>query len=394
MNWRYGHTVLTLCTLAFTATMVARLAISPVVPLIAADFGVSYATIGLALSGMWAAYALSQFPSGVLGERYGERRIILVAVGATGAAALLLAVSPTVTAFVAFTIVLGAGAGLHYSVATALLTRQFDNIGRAIGIHVTGGPVAGLLAPPVAALLGARYGWRWAMGLGALVAIPVFGLFAWRIQPTEPLRPDQPIRERFELGPLVELISRPPIAYTTALSMLGAFSWQATASFLPAFLTDAVGLSTASASLLFSLYFLIHGGTQPLIGALSDRWSRDAAATITMAAGVVGFGGLIYAAATEAGTILLVAPTVALGVAMSWGAPIQSRFMDLLEDAERGAGFGLVRTVYMVLGASGSVIVGTVSDMAGWLAAFGLLTAVMGIGLAALVINRVARLGL
>ncbi|MFC6614654.1 MFS transporter [Halopenitus salinus] len=394
MNWRYEHTVLSLCTLAFAATMVARLAISPVVPLIAADFGVSYSTIGLALSAMWAAYALSQFPSGVLGERYGERRLILIAVGATATAAVLLAISPTIAAFIAFTVVLGAGAGLHYSVATTLLARQFDDIGRAIGVHVSGGPIAGLLAPPAAAIVGARYGWRWAMGLGAVVAIPVFVLFARRVRPTEPLRPDQSIRERFALGPLLELLSRPSIAYTTGLSMVGAFCWQATASFLPAFLTDAAGLSTASASLLFSLYFLVHGGTQPLTGALSDRWGRDVTATVTMGAGVVGFGGFVYAAANDAGPPVLVASTIVLGVAMSWGAPIQSRFMDLLGDAERGAGFGLVRTVYMILGASGSVIVGTVSDLSGWLAAFGLLAAVMGLGLAALAINRIGRLGL
>ncbi|QHS17430.1 MFS transporter [haloarchaeon 3A1-DGR] len=394
MTRRYAYTVLGLCTLAFSATMVARLAISPVVPLVADDFGVSYGTVGLALSGMWAAYALSQFPSGVLGERYGERRIILVAVGATAIAALLLALSPSVWAFLAFTVLLGAGAGLHYSVATTLLTREFDDIGRAIGIHVSGGPAAGLLAPPAAALVGARYGWRAAMLLGVLVAVPVFALFAWRVRPTEPLRPDQALADRFALAPLVELVSRPPIAYTTGLAMLGAFAWQATASFLPTFLTDAAGLSTAAASLLFSLYFLVHGGLQPVLGAVSDRLGRDAVATLTMVSGILGYGGLVYAATAGLGLVALATATVGVGVAMSWGAPVQSRFMDLLGDAERGAGFGLVRTVYMVLGASGSVIVGTVSDVAGWTVAFGLLTLVMAIGASALTANRVLRLGL
>jgi len=78
---------------------------------------------------------------------------------------------------------------------------------------------------------------------------------------------------------------------------------------------------------------------------------------------------------------------------MSWGAPLQSRFMDLLSDAERGAGFGLVRTAYMVVGASGSVVVGAVSDVAGWTVAFGLLAGVMALGLVALLANRLLRLG-
>ncbi|OYR50151.1 nitrate/nitrite transporter [Halorubrum sp. Ea8] len=388
MNWRYRHTALALCTLAFTATMVARLAISPLVPRITARFGVTNATVGLALSGMWLAYALAQFPSGVLGDRYGERTVILTAV-----ASLLIAASPSIAVFILFTVALGAGAGLHYSVATTFLAKQFDDIGRAIGVHVAGGPIAGLAAPPLAALVGSRYGWRAGILLGVAVAVPVFALFAWRVRPTEPIRPDQPMRERFALAPLLELLSRPPILYTTALATMGAFSWQATASFLPTFLDVGSGLSTALSALLFSLYFLVHGGTQPVTGSLSDRFGRDVTAMGTMSAGIAGYGLLVATARFDLGLGPTVAAVCLVGVAMSWGAPVQSRFMDLLSDAERGAGFGLVRTAYMVLGASGSVVVGTVSDVAGWGVAFGLLAGVMTLGLVTLLANRALGLG-
>lgn len=393
MNWRYAHTALGLCTLAFTATMVARLAISPLVPEITTTFEVTNATVGLALSGMWVAYALSQFPSGILGDRYGERTVILVAVGSTAVASLLIAASPSILAFMLFTVVLGAGAGLHYTVATTFLTRQFDDIGRAIGVHISGGPVAGLVAPPAAALVGARYGWRAGVLLGTAVALPALALFAWRIRPTEPRRPDQPMRERFALEPLVELLSRPSIGYTTGLATLNAFTWQATASFLPTFLEVGGGLSGAASALLFSLYFLVHGGTQPLTGSLSDRIGRDETVILTMTAGVAGYGTLVVAIRDGTGVIPIVVGILLVGLAMSWGAPLQSRFMDLLSDAERGAGFGLVRTVYMVFGASGSVAVGAVSDVAGWTAAFGLLAALMAIGLLTLLANRVLGLG-
>ncbi|WP_418285164.1 MFS transporter [Halorubrum sp. DTA46] len=393
MNWRYKHTALALCTLAFTATMVARLVISPLVPRITAEFGVTNATVGLALSGMWLAYALAQFPSGVLGDRYGERLIILTAVGATAVASLLIALSPSIAVFALFTVVLGTGAGLHYSVATTFLTKQFDDIGRAIGVHVAGGPLAGLAAPPLAALVGSRYGWRVGILLGVAAAVPVFLLFAWRVRPTEPVRPDQPIRERFALGPLVELLSRPRIAYTTALATLGAFTWQATASFLPTFLEIGGGFSTALSALLFSLYFVVHGGTQPITGSVSDRIGRDATVMGTMAAGVVGYGLLAATAAFDLGLPVTVVAVGFVGLAMSWGAPLQSRFMDLLSEAERGAGFGLVRTAYMVIGASGSVVVGAISDIAGWTVAVGLLAVVMALGLATLAANRALRLG-
>ena len=393
MNWRYKHTALALCTLAFTATMVARLVISPLVPRITAEFAVTNATVGLALSGMWLAYALAQFPSGVLGDKYGERTVILTAVGATAIASLLIAVSPSILAFMLFTVVLGAGAGLHYTVATTFLTKQYDDIGQAIGVHVAGGPLAGLAAPPLAAVVGAQYGWRPGLLLGVVAAVPVFLLFAWQIRPTEPLRPGQSIRERFAVGPLAELLSRPRIAYTTALAVLGAFTWQATASFLPAFLEVGNGLSTALSALLFSLYFVVHGVTQPITGSISDRFGRDVTVMGTMTAGVVGYGLLVASATLDLGFPTTLVAVGFVGLAMSWGAPLQSRFMDLLSDAERGAGFGLVRTAYMVIGASGSVVVGAVSDLAGWTAAFGLLAVVMALGLLALLVNRVLKLG-
>ncbi len=151
MRWQYRTTVLGLCLLAFFVTYFARMAISPIVPFIVADFAVSNTAIGVALTGMWLAYGLSQFPSGVLSDRYGEKPVILVAVGGTVIASVLLAFSPVFAAFVVFAVLLGSVAGLHYAVATTLLSRTYDELGRAVGIHSIGGPLAGLVAPVAAA---------------------------------------------------------------------------------------------------------------------------------------------------------------------------------------------------------------------------------------------------
>ena len=370
---QYRYVVLALSTLAFAATMVARLSISPVVPAITVDFAVSKGAVGLALSGMWAAYAVSQFPSGVLADRFGERRVVLTAVAVTALASVLLSLSPNYAVFALTVVLLGAGAGLHYSVATSLLARHFEQVGRAIGVHVAGGPLAGLVAPVAAAAVGARYGWRAAMLLGGAVAAPTFLLFWWRVRPTPPSRPDVAMRSRFEFGSLRELLARPEIRYTTLMAVGGAFCWQATASFLPTFLIEHHGHSAARASVLFSAYFVVHGATQPVLGSISDRLGRDATAAVAFGSGVVGYGTLVVASGAA-----VVAAVPLVGVAMSWGAPVQSRFIDHLGEAERAAGFGLVRTVYMLLGSTGSVVVGALADFASWTAAFGLLVALLG----------------
>ena len=391
VSWSPERTVLGACTLAFFATMVARLVISPVVPAISGEFGVSNGLVGLALSGLWLAYALAQFPSGLLGDRFGERVVILVAVVGTAVGSLLLALAPVFGAFLLAAFALGGAAGLHYSVATTLLSRAFDNTGTAIGVHSAGAPAAGLLAPVAAAYVGSRLGWRYAVVLGAAVALPAAVLVAAGIPRREPRRPDESMGQRVRPGVLLELLGRPPIAGTLVVAVLCAFVWQGTASFLPTFLVESRGYSVEAAGAVFGAYFLVQGVSQPLVGWLSDRVGRDPAAALCMVAGLFGYGLFVLGP----GIASVALATGLVGVAMSWGAAMLPKFLDHMEPDEEGLGFGLVRTTYMVLGASGSVGVGLLADIAGWSGAFLALAGVLGlvlVGLGGATLRRRPRL--
>ncbi|OLZ41619.1 lactate dehydrogenase [Natrinema saccharevitans] len=389
MRWQYRTTVLALCLLAFFVTYFARMAISPVVPFIVEDFAVSNTAIGVALTGMWLAYGLSQFPSGVLSDRYGEKPVILVAVGGTVIASVLLAFSPVFAAFVVVAVLLGSVAGLHYAVATTLLSRTYDELGRAVGIHSIGGPLAGLVAPVAAAWVAVRYGWRSALGLTLVVGVPVFALFAWRIRPTEPRRPDQPMRERFELAALFDLISRPAVAFTLAIAMLGTFIVQGLLTFLPTFLVEHHGYSATLAGTAFSAFFLVRTVGQFAVGDLSDRYGRDLVIGVSLFSGAVGLFGLVAAGSRV--TVRLA--VLAAGLGSSFFAAIDPRFLDQFGDTERGAGFGLVRTCYTVVGSAGSVGVGLLADLFGWGTAFLVLGGLFSATFLALAVNWAFGLG-
>jgi len=383
MSWQYRHTVLSLCMLAFLVTYFARLAISPVVPLIVDDFAVSNTAIGVALSGMWLAYGAAQFPSGVLADRYGERLVILVAVGGTAAMSVVLGLAPVFPAFVLAAVLLGLVAGLHYAVATTLLSRTFDDIGTAFGLHSVGGPLAGLVAPVAAAGVGFRYGWRPAVALAAVVGAPVFLLFAWRVRPTEPRRPDQPMRERFALAPLVELLSRPSVLLPLFVAMVGTYVVQGVMSFLPTFLVEFRGYSPSVAAGVFSAFFVVRAVAQVGLGRLSDRAGRDVAIGGAMLMGALGTASFVFGpGALGVGVAVLLA-----GSGASFFSAIDPRFMDALSDAERGAGFGLVRTVYTVIGSAGSVGVGLAADLFGWGVSFAVLAVLFGVTFAVLAAN-------
>jgi MFS transporter, YNFM family, putative membrane transport protein len=374
VTWRYRETVLALCTLAFFVTMVGRLAVSPVVPEIVAEFDVSNALVGMAMTGMWLAYALSQYPSGMLADRYGERRVILWAVGGTGFVSLLLVFAPHFAVFFLGTVLIGGAAGLHYSVATTLLTRTYDDIGTAIGVHNAGAPAAGLLTPIVVAWIAARYGWRPAVAVTAVVAIPCYLLFAARVRPTEPRHPTRSLREGFVPAELSALLSRPPIIFTGALAIANDFVWQGVATFLPTFLVQFRGYSTTTAAVLFGAYFVVQGICQIGVGALADRVGRDAATMLCAVAGILGFALLV----AGSGSVAVVVGISLLGLSMGWGAAVLPRFMDHLGAEERSVGFGLVRTVYMIVASSGSIAVGLLADLFGWAVSFGVLIGLLG----------------
>ena len=104
---------------ALFVTVLGRLALSPVLPDSADKHGTANALIGSVLTGMWLAYALTQFPSGMLADRFGDRLLITLSTGGTGVSALVVATAPTFWLFAAGAVCLGGVAGFHYSVGTA-----------------------------------------------------------------------------------------------------------------------------------------------------------------------------------------------------------------------------------------------------------------------------------
>lgn len=365
---------------AFFAIMLARIVISPVVPDIVVALSASRGTVGLALTGMWAMYALAQFVSGVLGSLYGERRVIVVAIALSGVASLALSQVGSLPAFLVATAVLGGSAGLYFSAGSTLLTRRFENTGQALGFHSAGGPLAGVVGPIAAVWVASRFGWRAAVAIGAVVALPVCLLFLWRVDPTPATADVRTLRDQVHPRRLALLLARPSIAFTVGVAVLVYFVWQSFYSFFPTFLVQYWGFSAKLAGVLFGGVFAATALSLPVLGRLSDAFGRDALLGATLLALAGGLGVLVLGGPF---------PMAVLGcglVAVGMGFPgvLNSRFMDHLGDEERGHGFGLIRTVNLLFGSLGSVVTGTLADLTGWTVAFGLLAALLVVPLAML----------
>ncbi|MFC4548912.1 MULTISPECIES: MFS transporter [Halorussus] len=383
VRWRHRDTVLSLCVLAYFGVRFVEYALSLVFADVEATLGVSTFVVGLAVAASTVTYAAAQLPSGALGDRYGERTVVLAALGLTGVASLLLALSPSGLFVILGMALLGLVSGAYYSPATALLSDLFEETGRAIGVHRLGAQFVGFTGPLVG-VVAARYGWRAVLALAGVVVVPVLLGFRLLVRPRRPVRPETPIRERITPEAAADLLSRPPIAFTTGVAAFAQFVDTATFSFLPLLLRQYHGVSVELAGVLFTAYFGAVTASQPFAGWASDRLGPDPVTVVALSVGVAGYLLLLVrgGVATVAAAVLLV------GCGMGWGPPVQSRFVTHLDDAERGIGFGLVRSAYIGFAALNGVVVGGIVTLSGWKAAIWVLVVALAVPAAALGANR------
>jgi len=247
MTGRLEYAIVFTLAAANFAQLSARISLSPLVPEFIDAFAVSKSEVGLALTLMWATYALLQYPSGVLGDRFGERRVVLVALATLSVGSLLVAGSVSFLVFAVAALTIGTSTGLYFTAGTSLLNRRFENTGRVLGFHTAGAALSGLVTPIVVATVATRFGWRIAALFPLVLAAPILGLFVLTVPAMPPIKPETRLREQFKLRTVVVLFSRPDVAYTVLLAAAFSFSFQSFVSFFPTFLVEFSALSPFSA---------------------------------------------------------------------------------------------------------------------------------------------------
>ncbi len=369
----------------------ARVAISPFVLAIAMEFSTTKSLIGLILTGMWATYALMQFPSGVFADRYGERSIVLVALGMAVLGSIFVAASPSLVVFAIAALLLGLGAGMYFAPGTALLDRRFTGTGRVFSIHSAGGPLAGLAVPVIGTWVAATYGWRSGILVGGAGALGALAMGLVFVEARPPTNPDAALRSRLNRRTVTELLSRPVVAFSTVLGVIGMYVFQATVSFFPTFLQEHHGLTQGDAGVAMGVAFLLIALVLPFVGEVADRWGADYAIATAFLVTASGFATLILGPGSS---VALWGGVALIGVGLTWGGAIQSRVMREFGDDERGTGFGLVRTVFILFGSVGNVATGVLADIFGWGAAYGVVVGLLCFGVLILATNRLLDLDL
>jgi len=312
----------------------------------------------------------------------------------TSMGALVLFIDLPFIIFVLIMMVIGLGTGIHKTVAVRLLSKTYpDRTGRMLGIFDTFGTSAGAIAPAAVIAIAVfpveRPSWQVLFLITGVVGLVITAGFLFRVPPrlrtrqaagqSEPVTEDTDGSDK-NIGwrSYKKLVSNKKFTTFILVTLCFSFTYNGVVAFLPLYLTQEAGLSTAMAGTLYSALF-IASVTQLASGELSDRVGSLSVITVTLLLATISIGSFVLL--TGSGPIVLGAAVVCLGIGAHGFRPVRGVYlMETVPNEIAAGGFGMVRTLLMVAGAIAPGIVGTVSDIVGFQPAFWLLTGSMAVG--------------
>ena len=185
--WALGALALATLAVGLDATV-----LSVALPTLAGALHASETDLQWFSAGYLLVLAAAMLPVGLLGDRFGRKKVLLVALLLFGAGSAACAYAPTAGAFIAARFVLGlAGAGIvvmNLSALTVLFTKEERP--RAVGIWAA----ANFLSLPIGPILGGwlltNYWWGWVFLMNVPVAL--VGLLAALLLVPESRSPERP----------------------------------------------------------------------------------------------------------------------------------------------------------------------------------------------------------
>ena len=330
------------------------------IPLLAEqEFGL---VSGLATSLFLVTFGLAKAPSnlvaGLLAERFGPRRVLIMGWLVGLPVPLLLMWAPSWGWVIAANLLLGINQGLTWS-TTVLMKIQLageKERGRAVGLNEFAGYVAVGLSALASGLLADRFGIRpEPFVLGLLIVGGGAALSRFVVRDSHAvmnLRPHLHIRPLFQ-DRLLKTCSRTGLVNNAN----DAFAW----ALLPLLLTKAE-LSTSQIAAVAATYPIVWGVLQLFTGPLSDHLGRRLP---------IGTGMLLQAAALATFSItqqlapaLIAAAVLGVGTALAYPALIAAA-ADMAPEHRRPSAIGFFRMWRDAGYVAGALVFGSVADLWG-----------------------------
>jgi FSR family fosmidomycin resistance protein-like MFS transporter len=336
--------------------------IYPLLPLVAADLGLSYAQVGGLKTAFSGASAALQVPAGMLAERFGEQLLLALGTGWVGLGLVAMGGAASFWLLIALALAAGLGGNIQHPVATSVVSRLFEGGRRstAIGTLNFAGDLGKIAAPVVAGAAALTWGWRG--GFVALGAIGALFALGYLLVVPEPDRLPPPAADGGARAAASGWgIARPGLFATlTLVGVLDAMARGTALTFAP-FLLGQKGIDPAAMSFYFAVLFAAGAAGKFLCGPLGDRYGNVATVVVTELVTAAALIGLL--AAPPALVLLALLP---LGFVLNGTSSVLYAAVAGLVDVRRRArGYGLYYTATLCASAAAPILYGLVADQVG-----------------------------
>ena len=353
----------------------------PLLPLIAADFGLSYAEVGLLRALYSGASAILQFPAGVMAERWGEYALLTLGNGWGAAGLLGMAAATTFPILLVLAVVAGLGGNFQHPCASTMVARAFEGgrRGTAIGTLNFAGDLGKMAAPALVGLIALPFGWR-----AALIALGIFGIIfsigiwflkSW-VKPPPYVPAPEPVAPRVDThrsdasptsavagtSPIGRIVgSVPPAFYLLSLvGLMDASTRAAGLTFLP-FALERQGLDGVGIGFIFGVLFVGGAIGKLVCGPLGDRFGPFAIIVLTETTTALALLGIVWGPSSA-----LLPLAVIFGFGLNGTSSVlYAAVASLIPDGKRGRGYGLYYTVIDVAAALMTAAYGLYADWSG-----------------------------
>lgn len=156
------NVILALLFLGWSLGNLDRYIMNYAVVSITGDLQLDASSTGIILSAFFLGYAIMQIPGGWLADKFGAKRILLMAVIMWSIFTGLTAIAWSLTAMIVIRFLFGIGEGGFQPSSSKIIATIFpkEERGRAMSIMLTSGGIVSLIVPLLAAYLLGTIGWR------------------------------------------------------------------------------------------------------------------------------------------------------------------------------------------------------------------------------------------